>query len=823
MTKTELISLVKQAQSGDKDAFNALFAEYYGDIYYLAKTVTKDSEIAADVTQETFLEIINTINNLNKPESFLSWIKTIAYHQCSRYYKKKEVKHEILPDSSDDGTDIFESEENDTEFIPDAALEQEEFGNAIINMINDLPDVQRAAVMMRYYDEFSVKEIAEIQGVPENTVTSRLNYARKSIKKSVEDYEKKHDIKLHSVSVAPLLMWLFSMVAKQSAPKQITESTANIFDTVLEKANSGSSSAKATPSVETAKTNSFSQNGATPKAPPMKKASVPPINKTNVPPTLKSNTANTTSTNGKSGGFISDLYGKFTKLPLVAKIISGVVAAATIATAVAVPVSLIKKNNGENSQVVVDSGDSDSIGIFNNIQREPFKIYAYTDEACTTPIENMQHTNQNVTFYLEKDREVEHYYRIDSQTEYTEYKKPFTITEEGEHNIEVNYVKRDGTGYSDYFTVTIDRTAPIISGVYPSDEKHDEDNSILNDRVYIGSEQVYNEQDYDKLSKTVSDYFVVDHAGVDRKYRTIDKDFVLSTLNNDGWTSSNSFFYTIDIEEDYHNIYKAELYRDGNLIASSYLDNNHPDYSYENLAFSGGRDRYDYDDSKIRLINFEDGCYEAKVVIYDYAGNSAEYVFDIKHSSTPATLEKTEEIKKNNNSYELILNVSDQIGNQNATGYIVESVFKNQNRVGQVEYFKSDIMGAFPIINRYDLNETITFNKSGSYVVKSLTASGMTGDRTDYHLFTDREPYQIVKSTYDESNKQLTGYIQGINNVKITEAYYISGNEKIYLEIDTENNRVNLNFKDGVPCVYVTNSNGFKQEYWYDRSMGSNL
>ena len=61
----------------------------------------------------------------------------------------------------------------------------------------------------RYFDEISVKEIAEIQGVAEGTVKSRLNYGRKSIKKSVEAYEKQHGIKLHCKGVIPLLLWLF--------------------------------------------------------------------------------------------------------------------------------------------------------------------------------------------------------------------------------------------------------------------------------------------------------------------------------------------------------------------------------------------------------------------------------------------------------------------------------------------------------------------------------------------------------------------------------------------------------------------------------------
>ena len=57
-------------------------------------------------------------------------------------------------------------------------------------MIDELPEEQRSALLLRYFDEISVKEIAEIQGVTEGTVKSRLNYGRKAVKEAVEGYEK---------------------------------------------------------------------------------------------------------------------------------------------------------------------------------------------------------------------------------------------------------------------------------------------------------------------------------------------------------------------------------------------------------------------------------------------------------------------------------------------------------------------------------------------------------------------------------------------------------------------------------------------------------
>ncbi|MBO5741173.1 MAG: sigma-70 family RNA polymerase sigma factor [Bacteroidaceae bacterium] len=207
MERDLLISLVTRAQKGDSTAMNELFANFYNDVYYFALKTVKDSDTACDITQETFLEIINTIGNLKEPAAFVTWMKQITYHQCTRYFKKKK---DVLVEEDEDGNTIFDTLADESEgSIPSEIYEKEEFRNTILGIINELTEEQRSAVMMYYFDDLAVGQIAEIQGVSEGTVKSRLNYARKAIKKSVENYEKKHNIKLHSFSLLPLLLLFF--------------------------------------------------------------------------------------------------------------------------------------------------------------------------------------------------------------------------------------------------------------------------------------------------------------------------------------------------------------------------------------------------------------------------------------------------------------------------------------------------------------------------------------------------------------------------------------------------------------------------------------
>lgn len=199
--------LVISAQGGDSQATAKLLEESYQDIHYFILKTVKGQELAEDLTQDTCLRIIERLNELQNPEAFVSWSRQIAYHCCTDYFRKRK---EFLLDEFEDGSTVLDTlPEEDVEFIPHEALAREDLKNTLLQMLDALPQEQRTAMILRYYDELSVSQIAEVQKVSQGTVKSRLNYGRKTLAKSVEAYEKKNNIKLHSISVLPLLLWLF--------------------------------------------------------------------------------------------------------------------------------------------------------------------------------------------------------------------------------------------------------------------------------------------------------------------------------------------------------------------------------------------------------------------------------------------------------------------------------------------------------------------------------------------------------------------------------------------------------------------------------------
>ena len=206
--REKLIAMVRGLQNGDPDATNELFETVQSDIYYfILKTVNNDRELAEDLTQDTLIEILETIDKLQEPAAFVTWSKEIAYHKCTDYFKKRK---ELLLDENEDGFTEMDLATGDEEtFDPELIQDNKELKQTLLAMINDLPAEQRSALLLRYFNEIPVKDIAQIQGVTEGTVKSRLNYGRKALKQAIENYEKKNDIKLHCAGVIPLLLWLF--------------------------------------------------------------------------------------------------------------------------------------------------------------------------------------------------------------------------------------------------------------------------------------------------------------------------------------------------------------------------------------------------------------------------------------------------------------------------------------------------------------------------------------------------------------------------------------------------------------------------------------
>lgn len=195
MEQERIIGLVTAAQNGDSDALGALLEDCYQELYYFAYTVLKDQETAADVTQDALIQIMQDLPKLHEPKAFLRWAKQITYHTCTKELKKHKPNVSLNDEAY---AQILETaQDNNAANRPEEVVEQLDTQKIVMSFLDQLSPEQRSAIAMHYFNEMSINEIAEVQGISVSTAKERLANARNSIKTSVEDYERDNDISLY--------------------------------------------------------------------------------------------------------------------------------------------------------------------------------------------------------------------------------------------------------------------------------------------------------------------------------------------------------------------------------------------------------------------------------------------------------------------------------------------------------------------------------------------------------------------------------------------------------------------------------------------------
>ena len=194
----KLVEQVRLAQGGDPEAQSALYTAMYKRVYYLALRMTGSPEDAEDAAQESFLSAFRALPQLADPNAFEGWLFQIAANKC-RNVLRKEGKYTQLPEDEDGRTMLDELPEENEALIPASALDNSDHRAIILSIIEALPQQQRECVLLFYYSQLSVKQIAQALDCSEGTVKSRLNYARQKIREGILATEERDGIRLHAL------------------------------------------------------------------------------------------------------------------------------------------------------------------------------------------------------------------------------------------------------------------------------------------------------------------------------------------------------------------------------------------------------------------------------------------------------------------------------------------------------------------------------------------------------------------------------------------------------------------------------------------------
>ena len=213
--------LVSSAKSGNKKSFDKLYELTHNDVWYNCLSLLKDEENAKDIMQETYITAFLKLDTLNDEQKFCGWIISIAVNKCKNKLKGK-VEYQI-----DDEVLITEAE-TDELMLPEEYITKTEKRKVLLQIMEDtLSFNQYQTVLMFYFDEMSISEIAQGLEISEGTVKSRLNSSRAKMKTAIEDYEKKSGDKLHGVVVVPFFTTIFKEEAKSLAVPNITIKLSN--------------------------------------------------------------------------------------------------------------------------------------------------------------------------------------------------------------------------------------------------------------------------------------------------------------------------------------------------------------------------------------------------------------------------------------------------------------------------------------------------------------------------------------------------------------------------------------------------------------------
>lgn len=213
--------LVLSAKNGNKKAFDKLYELTSNEVWFTCVSLLKDEENAKDIMQETYITAFLKLDTLKDEEKFCGWLTAIATNKSKNKLKGK-VEYQI------DDEVLIAKTETDELMLPEEYINKAEKRKVLLQIIEDtLSFNQYQVVLMFYFNELSIAEIAQALEISEGTVKSRLNSSRAKMKTAIEDYENKSGDRLHGVVFVPFFTTIFREQAKSLKVPSITITLPN--------------------------------------------------------------------------------------------------------------------------------------------------------------------------------------------------------------------------------------------------------------------------------------------------------------------------------------------------------------------------------------------------------------------------------------------------------------------------------------------------------------------------------------------------------------------------------------------------------------------
>jgi RNA polymerase sigma-70 factor (ECF subfamily) len=187
-------TLMVRYQRGDREAFTLLVRRHHRPLYNFVLRQLRQPTTAEEVAQEVFLRVVQNASEFKHEARFTTWAYAIARNLCVDHLRKAQHRrHPSLDQPLGPGedarslADVVPNQEVRSDAERSSAANQ--MRAILIQAVETLPDDQREVYLLREVGNLSFKEIAEVTGVPENTVKSRMRYALDRLRNSLADFE----------------------------------------------------------------------------------------------------------------------------------------------------------------------------------------------------------------------------------------------------------------------------------------------------------------------------------------------------------------------------------------------------------------------------------------------------------------------------------------------------------------------------------------------------------------------------------------------------------------------------------------------------------
>jgi RNA polymerase sigma-70 factor, ECF subfamily len=184
--------LMVRYQAGEVRAFEVLLSRHRKSVYNFILRYVGDKETAEDLLQETFMRVIKGAEAYKRQAKFTTWLYTIARNLCvDQTRRRKHRKHASLdaPLSADEDSGTLLDVIAGSELPSDRKTVNKQLHHKLQDAIAALGDEQREVFLMREFLDLPFKQIADVVGVPENTVKSRMRYALEKLRLELDEYK----------------------------------------------------------------------------------------------------------------------------------------------------------------------------------------------------------------------------------------------------------------------------------------------------------------------------------------------------------------------------------------------------------------------------------------------------------------------------------------------------------------------------------------------------------------------------------------------------------------------------------------------------------